>query len=495
MKAHLKQLTSDSAVYGISNVLGRFVTFLLVPFYTNMLPRDEYGIVIVVYSWVAFLNAVFTFGLEPAYMRFVAGTDESRKSRVFSTAFFFILVGGSTLAILLLLFGDGIRGVLEIRDAWSAILPLSLGMVVLDAANAIPFAALRMEHRAKSFAAIKLTSILINVSLNVLFLAFLHWSIVAIFISGLLASLSSTLLLLPSIFSRARVGADRGLLRELLTYGLPTMPGAIAIMLIEIIDKPIMLKLTDAETVGVYGTNYKLGIFMMLVVTVFRYAWQPLYLQMSDNPEAKRLFARVLTYFVFLGSAIVLILSLFMGDIVRIPLSADRTLIAAEYWAGLGIVPIVLFSYLLAGMAQILNAGLYIQKKTMIILYATVTAAAVNVGVNLALIPSIGMYGGALATFAAYATLVVVYWFAGRRIYPTNWEIARLLRIGLALGIAGLLWYGVPAPDFLGQIVWKLCIVSVFFVAIGLGSFFTKREKEELANLFRPLRRQQNRPK
>ncbi len=480
MRALLKKLTTDSAVYGVSNILGRFITFLLVPFYTHMLPQGDYGIVSVVYAYIAFLNGVFTFGLEPAYMRFVAEAKGEERRRIFSVAFWFILLAGSTLAAAVLLFAPAVRGSLGIRPEWSAIVPLAVGIVLLDAVSAIPFAALRMENRARSFASIKFVSIVLNVVLNIVLIAVFHWSIVAVFVSGIIASASSILLLLPGIVGRLRRSIDRGLLRRLLIYGLPTMPGAIAIMLIEIIDKPIMLLLTNADTVGLYNANYKLGIFMMLVVSVFRYAWQPFYLQLTHDSGAKALFARVMTYFVLAGSVIVLLLSLFIEDIVALPLPGGRSLIPQAYWSGLGIVPIILFSYLFAGMDQILNAGLYIQKRTMIILYTTVAAAGINIGANFLLIPVIGLYGGAAATFASYFTIAAVYWVTGRSIYPIEWETSRLLKIFLSIAVPALLWYLVPGGEALPPLLWKIILATLFFILLAFSGFFSKQEIAEM---------------
>ncbi|HOJ05027.1 MAG TPA: polysaccharide biosynthesis C-terminal domain-containing protein [Bacteroidota bacterium] len=495
MKSLLKQLTTDSAVYGVSSILGRFITFLLVPFYSHTLPKAEYGVVIVVYAYIAFLNGVFTFGLEPAYMRFVAGDDgparPDRRNRVFTSSTVFILAAGLALSAVVMLLRDDALSFMGVASQWSAILPLALGLVVVDAVNSIPFAALRMERRARMFASIKLVSIVLNVGLNVLFIAVLGWSIVSIFLSGLLASLSSTLLLLPQFLTHLGGGRERGLLKELLRYGFPTMPGAIAIMLIEIIDKPIMQLLTDAATVGLYGVNYKLGIFMMLVVTMFRYAWQPFYLQLGESDEARRLFARVLTYFSLLAALTVLLLSFTIDEIVRIPLPlrGGRTLIAQEYWSGVVIVPVVLLGYLFAGTAQILNAGLYLRKRTMIVLYATVAAAALNVIACFTLIPRIGMLGGAFATLASYVLMSIVYWAAGRRILPIDWEYARLLRIAVAMTLPAVLWYLVPSPSFPMELLWEAGLLALFLALLAVTGFFTARERDELRGLLRRVSR------
>jgi O-antigen/teichoic acid export membrane protein len=235
--------------------------------------------------------------------------------------------------------------------------------------------------------------------------------------------------------------------------------------------------------------NYKLGIFMMLVVTMFRYAWQPFYLQLASNEDAKRLFARVLTYFVLTGAVIVLLLSLFIADIVRFPLPGGRTLIPSTYWGGLGIVPIILFSYIWAGVAQILNAGIYIEKKTMHVLYATALGAGVNIACNFLLIPVWGLYGGAFATFAAYFTIAVFYAIAGHRVYPIRYENARLLRIAAALAAPALLWYLVPVPAFLPSAAWNVALTALFFGILRFSGFFLPSEIAEVRSLVRRLSR------
>ncbi len=485
VKEQLKRLTSDSAFYGISNVVGRFITFLLVPFYTNTLVKADYGIVILVYSFVAFLNAVFTFGLEPAYMRFVADADNSRRNRVFSTSLWFIGIASIVFAAVIIALRGQVQEAMSFSDASGLIVPLAVAMVALDAFNVIPFAAMRMERRPRLFAIIKLVSIVINVGLNVLFIGFLKWPVATVFLSGVIASLSSTVLLLPTIRSHVRARIERPLLNELLRYGLPTLPGAISIMLIEIIDKPIMQRLTNLETLAVYGANYKLGIFMMLIVTMFRYAWQPFYLQLASSEEAKRLFARVLTYFVLAGAGIVLTLSLFMGDIIRIPLTHGRHMLPPEYWHGVGIVPIILFSYLWAGIGQILNAGIYIQRKTMQVFYATALGAVINIVSNFLLIPVWGLYGGAVATFAAYFSIAVFYFIAGRRIFPIRYETGRLLRIAIALTVCAVLWYLLPIPAFLPAAIWKITLVFIFGGILWFSGFFLPQEVDEIKLLLK----------
>ena len=488
MKAQLKKLTSDSAIYGVSNILGRFVTFLLVPFYTNVLPADEFGLVIVVYSYMGFLNVFFTFGLEPSYMRYVVGADTERKRAVFSSIVWFITGTSLLFAAALMLFQGTALEILEIPPSWDAILPLAALTIAIDAVNTIPLAMLRMENRPRRFAAVRLASIFIYVGLNVYFIGIQGRSIVWIFIAGLIASAATTALLAPSFFKVLRPRVQLPLLRELLEYGLPTLPAAAATVLIPVFDKIIMQRMADHATVGIYGTSTKLGIFMMLVATVFRYAWQPFYLQMADEPNAKRLFARVLTYYLLITSALLVVLTLFMENLVAIPLPGGRYLIKPEYWSGLGIVPIMMLAYLITGVGYVFNAGFYIEKQTKHILYQSLAGAAVNIIANLALIPLLGMYGGALAAVLAYATIAGMAWHASRTVYPMRYENARMFKITLSVAVVGLLWYLVPAPPLLSDIPWKILLCIVFTVLLGIQGFFTPEELREARALARRLR-------
>ena len=149
----------------------------------------------------------------------------------------------------------------------------------------------------------------------------------------------------------------------MIKFGFPFLPAGFAIMLVQVIDVPILEKLTDLETVGIYKANYKLGIFMMLFVNMFQFAWQPFFLQNAKEPNAKEMFSKVLTYFTLVGSVILVLLSLFITDIAKIKI-AGFSLIGSQYWAGLNIVPIILLAYLINGMYSVFSAGIYIEEKS-----------------------------------------------------------------------------------------------------------------------------------
>jgi O-antigen/teichoic acid export membrane protein len=482
LKVQLRQLTSDTAVYGISTILGRFLNFLLVPFYTNVFPAAEYGYVTVVYSIIAFLNVVYTFGLEPAYMRFLEQKNEDERRELFSTAFWAIATAALTLTMVILVWKEGFAAMIGLPARWLAIVPLAAGTLAMDALNAIPFASLRMEKRARAFASIRFGAILINIALNLWFVLGLRMSIVAVFGAGIIASFATTLMLLPVCRRQLVFRIDTARLREMLAFGLPTLPAGLAAMVTQVIDRPLMMRMVDPATAGIYGANYRLGIFMMLVVTMFQFAWQPFYLQHASAPNAKPLFARVMTYFVFISLSVVLLVSFFIDDAATMPLPGRHALLGREYWSGLGIVPIVLFSYVWTGMSVILNAGLLIQKKTFYLAIVTAAGAVVNIAVNLLLIPRIGMYGGAIATLAAYMTMAALYWFITRTAYAVPYEYARLLKLFAAFSASAAAWYLIPAGA-LPQWLVEVGLLLAFPAILLLMRFFQPDELRELRRM------------
>jgi len=177
-------------------------------------------------------------------------------------------------------------------------------------------------------------------------------------------------------------------------------------MMVQVIDRPILLALTNESTVGIYQANYRLGIFMMLIVSMYDYAWRPFFLTHAKDPDAKQLYSRILTYFTLFSSIVVLVVSLYVDDIVKIHVF-HRFIINPAYWSGLGIVPIILLGYLFNGLYVNFMAGIYIEKKTSHLPYITGIGAAINVVVNFLLIPKFGMFGAAWATFFAYAGMAL----------------------------------------------------------------------------------------
>ncbi|MBM2841266.1 MAG: polysaccharide biosynthesis protein, partial [Bacteroidetes bacterium] len=254
-------------------------------------------------------------------------------------------------------------------------------------------------------------------------------------------------------------------------------------MMIQVIDRPILLALTNASTVGIYQANYRLGIFMMLIVSMFDFAWRPFFLTHANDADAKKLFARVLTYFVLLMTAVFLTLSLFLEDVVKLPIFWGYSILPPEYWHGLAIVPVVLLGYMFLGISNNFVAGIYIEKKTQHLPANTLIGAFINVAANFLLIPFIGIMGAALATLLSYAAMAIALYVAVQRFYPIRYEFDRIAKIVVAAVVVFCLYYFVRLDTF--EVVWKMALLVLFAALMYWMRFFEQSELRGITSLFR----------
>jgi O-antigen/teichoic acid export membrane protein len=259
-----------------------------------------------------------------------------------------------------------------------------------------------------------------------------------------------------------------------LRFGFPSVPAGLASMMIQVINRPIMGAMMGTAAVGVFQANYRLGIFMMLLVSMFDFAWRPFFLSHANDHDARPLFARVLTYYTLIATGIFLFLTFFIGDLVTLPIFAGRSLFARPYWGGLGIVPWVLLGYLFLGVYNNLLAGIYIEKKTRYLPAVTFTGAAVNIVATILLIPPWGMMGAAFATFLAYFLMALALYLVVRRFYPVPYEWKRLLKIALAAGVAIALYILVDPGTH--AFLWKIALLLLFVLLLTIMKFFVPSE-------------------
>jgi O-antigen/teichoic acid export membrane protein len=430
----IKSLGADTAVYGVSTIIGRFLNFLLVPFYTNVLTTSQYGIVATVFSYIAFMNIFYIYGMESAYFKYASTKEIGSDKQIFSTPFFSILITSVVFSGSIFFNSAHLSTLVEVPFQYADTIRYSAVILLLDSLAVIPFAALRLQRKVKTFAAIKLVNIVVNVAANVVLLLRYHAGVEGIFISGVIASAVTLILLLPEILCKLTHHFIGGLYSALLKFGLPYIPAGLAAMMVQVIDRPILLAMTNESTVGIYQANYRLGILMMLVVSMYDYAWRPFFLTHANDPDAKQLFSKILTYFTFFSSILILLVSLYIDDLVKFKIFG-RFIINPAYWSGLGIVPIILLGYLFNGIFVNLMAGIYIEKKTSHLPYITGIGALINVAANLLLIPKFGMFGAAWATFFAYAGMALTIYIVSEKYYPVKYELGKLLKIGIALSI------------------------------------------------------------
>lgn len=480
----LRSLASDTAVYGVSTIVGRFLSFLLTPLYLNYLLPAEFGQVALLYSYIAFINIFFSFGMESAFFKFYSFESEAKNREIFSNAFWSIAIVSAVLTLGACLVAGSIANGLDITLG-GIFIQFSVLIAFLDALALIPFAALRMQRRPKRFALTKFAVIAFNLVANLVLVAWLHLGSYGIFYAGIASSLFGVLLLAGEVRQFLAIRFDRELLRAMFVFGLPTLPASFAAIILQIADRPILQSIAGDSAVGVYQAAYKLGIPMMMAVTVFEYAWKPFFLQQYRDRGARELFSRVLTYFTLLCAGIFLLTGLFIEYIGLLPFVGGR-FIPARYMSGLGIIPIILGAYYFLGIFTNLTAGVYLRRRTKYLPFITGAAALTNVVLNYALDPAYGMWGAAWATLGAYAVSALLMYCLTRRIYPIRYEWRRVALIVLiTTGAFVALKYGTVGLGALPALSIRLVGMIVTLGGI-MALLFTK---QELAGVKRLVRR------
>ncbi len=476
----IRSLSKDTLIYGVNTIVGRFLNFILVPYYTNKFLPEEYGVVALLYSYIAILNVFFSIGLESGYMRFSSIRETGSDKENFSNPYLINVINSFFLGLLLYIFADQAAYVLQIDSQYAYLVRYMAAILFFDSIVLIPFAYLRLNNKALKFSTYKIVNIVLNVALNFILISYLNMGIEAIFISNLIASAVTFLFVIPIVSFNWTFSFNKKLVNDLMRFSLPFIPTGIAANITQIIDRPILKILSDDSTVGIYQANYKLGIFMMLIVSMFEYAWRPFFLKNAGEKNAKEIFSKVLTAFVIVGSFIVLLISLLISDIVKAKLPFGFHLIGKAYWSGLGIVPIILFSYLLYGMYINFMAGINIEKKTSYLPLITLAGAVTNIVGIFLLYPLLGLEGVASATLLSYLVMMLGMYFVSNKFYPVSYEIGKVTSVILIMILTYCVYYFINVALDLSWYM-KLIFPILFLSILVLAKIFDPRIIKRLA--------------
>lgn len=476
------RLGKEAAIYGLSSIVGRFLNFLLVPFYTNVLLTSEYGVIANLYSYIAFAMILFGYGMDAAYMRFVASMEIGDKKQNFSTPFLSLVSTSLLFSTLLHLFSPEVALLIGMKATDGHLIQYAAWILFFDAMALVPFAYLRMENKAGTFATIRILSIVLTIVFNIILIVGMHMKAEGVLLANLIASIVTFLIHLKFILPNFTGLFSKPLYKELLKFGLPYIPAGLASIAMQVIDRPILKALTDDATVGIYQANYRLGIFMMLVVGMFDYAWRPFFLQHANDKDAKILFSRVFTVFCVVAAGLFLFVTLFVEDMIRIRLGSVY-FIHPDYWGGVMIVPVVLLAYVFNGAYVNFVLGVYLEKRTSFLPWVFGAGAVTNVIANLILIPMFGMMGAAYSTLLSYAVLALGIYFASQRVYPMQYEWGRIVRLVVvtAIPLIGFWLLSAEPATFVG-LLEKTGMLALFVALLLLGRVVTRDDIRQVRN-------------
>ena len=479
----IKRFFKDTIIYGIAAVLPRAINILLVKLHTNALQSEKFAVNTLYFVYAAYFNAFLTYGMETAFFRFF--TKEKEKGKVISTSFISIFFTTILFLFFTLIFS------VDLSNYFGFDNPIYLQILILvttfDTLLVIPYAYLRVKNRPIKFAFYKIFNITIYAILNIVFLIYLPKAIengsylpqffiniynqyplvVFIFISNLIASGFTFILLIPIIF-HFKFDFDSVLLRKMLKYAAPLLIASLAYVTNENLDKILLDRMIGKEQMGIYAACYKLGVFMILFIMAFRLGAEPFFFNQVKESNAKETYAKILKWFTVLGTITLLII------ISYIDLFANLLLGKEEYFSALSIVPIILLANLFLGIYYNLAIWYKLTDKTKYGMYFSVFGAITTVLINIIFIPKYGYMASAWATLIAYGSMTLISYLYGKKNYPIPYEVKRILFyiiISFVLSIVSFIFF---RQNYLISTIVLILFITIIYI----------KEKTELQNIF-----------
>ncbi|PKA82888.1 O-antigen/teichoic acid export membrane protein [Ulvibacter sp. MAR_2010_11] len=432
-----KKLFKQTFIYGLATVLPRALAIFLVPLYVTVLGKEQYGIYASLMAFLILGNVVLSYGMETAFFRFI-NKDKSKKAIVQSTALTSLTISTLLFLGLCLLVREPMATFLEFKTEY---VTYGLLILALDALVVLPFVWFRANERPMRYAIVKIFNVLVNLGFNLFFFLVLpglatgspdsFWStiyseennVAYVFIANLIAS-GITLLILSPLYVKIGFKFNTDVWKQMLKYALPVLIAGIAFSINEAFDK-ILLKyllpsdIAEAE-VGIYAACYKLGVFMTLFATAFRLGIEPFFFNHAHNENAKQTYATITKYFTVFGCVILLFVIVYIDVFKRILIPES------DFWEALVIVPIILLANLCLGIYHNLSVWYKVTDRTKFGAYISVVGAIITLALNFALIPIISYKGSAIATLAAYGTMMVLSYFIGQKHYPVPYNLKKI---------------------------------------------------------------------
>ena len=457
-------MAKDTAIYGLSSIIGRFLNYLLVPLYTHYMPKDsgDYGISTNVYAYTALILVLLTFGMETTLFRF-ANDDKNKPDTVFSTASAVIASLTALFLVLLFAFIGPISKMLGYADHHDYLLMMGV-VVAMDALQAILFSYLRFQKRAIRFASLKLLFIVLNIGLNLLYFVVLgKTSVFYVFFINLLCTGFISLLFVPELF-HVKWHFDGRLLRRMLSYSWPILILSIAGILNQVADKIVFPLVYPDEAqaniqLGIYGSCVKIAMIMAMITQAFRYAYEPIVFAKSKDSDSAEYYAQAMKYF------LIFTLLAFLCVVGWMPLL--QHIIGADYREGLGVVPIVMVAEIMMGVYFNLSFWYKLSDQTIYGAVFSIIGCAVLFAVNLLFIPRYGYWACAWGGVAGYGTAMVLSYFVGQRKNPIPYPMRDIaLYVGLTILFYVGMWRATVSLPSWAALALNTLLIIIFLIVI-----------------------------
>ena len=486
----LEKLAKQTAIYGISTIVGRFLSYLLTPYYTRVFGQAEYGIITDIYALIPFALVVLTMGMESGYFRFAAKADaaegdvQGAKKRLFATVWGITSLAAFVFFVMVALLREKIAVAMgEAYVAHPEYVVIVGAIVMFDVATCIPFSRLREQGRAGRFVTLKMVNIVLQTGLAFAFGAMglfaTEFGVGWAFVANLMASVITFAAMLPST-NRTLPKIDWLLLATIFSYSLPLLVSGIAGTANEFIDRQMIKYLVSENAMaqlGIYGAITKIAVVMMLFTQMYRLAAEPFFLANYRKDDFKAMNAAALKYYMIASMLIFLGIALFKDVFALI--------VGRDFRQGIFILPVVLGANVLSGVWLNLSFWYKREERTRLAIVVTFIGLIFTVLCNFLLVPRYGYYGAAWARLASEAAMVAVSYWLNRRYYPTPYPMARIaeyVAVALAAYVASVVVERAEVGVALQYIV-NLTIVA------GYAFYVVRREKIDVRAMLRAMLR------
>lgn len=468
-------LVKDTAIYGLSSIVGRFLNYLLVPLYTSVLSAESggYGVVSNVYAYTALILVFLTFGMETGFFRFANKSDEDA-GKVYSNTLLFVGTLSLIFVIAGLSFLTPISDFLEYPDHKDYVAMMMI-VVAMDSFLSIPFAYLRYKKRPFKFAAVKLFNIIGNILLNLFFLLLCPWLhttypgmvswfynpdylVGYIFVSNLIMSASQFLFFIPE-FRGLSLKPDFKLQKKMFSYSFPILIFGLVGILNQTVDKMIYPFLFDDRQeglvqLGIYSATSKVALVMAMFTQAFRYAYEPYVFSISNKSDSSSMYSSAMKYF-FIFSLLAFLSVMFYMDILKY-------MVASDYWEGLGVVAIVMGAEILKGIYFNLSFWYKLTDETRWGAYFSIIGCVVIIMLNVWLVPEYGYLASAWASVAGYGTITLLSYIIGQKKYPVDYPINAMFVYLLLAAILYSISIYIHFDSIVLRLLFKTLLLTIF---------------------------------
>ena len=483
--ANLKSVVKDTAIYGLSSIVGRFLNYLLVPLYTAKLSAASggYGVITNVYAYTALLMVILTYGMETTFFRYVNKEGEN-PDKVYSTTMISVASTSLLFVLLVLLFLQPISSFMGYADHSSYIWVMAV-TVAVDAFACIPFAYLRYKKRPMKFAILKLANIMMAILLNLFFFLLLPaWTgngglvdAGHAFYINLFCAVALLFFLLKEI-TAVPFDFDKALLRRMLSYSWPILVLGVAGILNQTADKilfPYIYQGTDAHSqLGIYGAASKIAMIMAMITQAFRYAYEPFVFGNNNDKDSRNTYAKAMKFFI--------IFTLLAFLVVMAYIDLLKYIIGRDYWEGLKVVPVVMAAEIMMGIYFNLSFWYKLIDKTIWGAWFSGIGCVVLITVNVLFVPRYGYMACAWAGFMGYASAMTISYLVGQKKYPINYPLKEIV---LYVALAAVLYIGIGYSNRLLPLWAALAMNTVIvflFIAYIVKKDFNKNMNISLIN-------------